>query len=321
LYLRIDRIDLGKYLGGLPDCCFQDSEHVQEEDGSWSQIFDGLGNMVHAFPKIRMAKPSWSRTLEEPQYVVYVSDGDIAMCTGLRKGMGCGQAAINRSGVPQPIVGCGFHKLQTVSRMCDRWLTQAIADRKRGDSQYHKSGSALLDGRRHFHQIYYQLFDECIQHDDRLVGIHSWELLLRKARLIGMDTFAVHLNRFHNPVTGRQGTWGRWNNVQEGHAVEGQVGFDDVTVVYGSSSTSNGLEGRINKRLKIATGTTMSYGPLTTRAQICLTSLSRDLEEIRYSSVGDQQGECGLTFHPKQSGLIMKDTQKTGTTTCCPVHK
>ena len=58
-----------------------------------------MGDMVHALPRVQLRNPSWTRTLNEPQYVLLKSDGDLNMITGLRRGMGGGFMATNRSGI------------------------------------------------------------------------------------------------------------------------------------------------------------------------------------------------------------------------------
>jgi hypothetical protein len=313
LYKSRSNINIDEYLGGLPQCCFDEPEHVVEEGPSWEQHVPNLGDMVHAFPKIVMTRTSWARTLTEKQYVVFVSDGDLNMLTDMRKGMGGGRMAQNRSGIDTPISGCGFHKYKSIKGMCDKALNLARTALRNGSTEYTKFGRVVLHGKKDFDQLFGALFDECIQHDDPKVGLMAWSLMIMKMEWMGMKTFALHLIKFHHPVTGRQGAWGRWNNVQE--VALADVDEDDIVgtntkVVYGSSSTSNPCEARVNKLMKLATGTSMSYGCLCTKAQRMCTSLSRDLTEVVHSVIGDQQGECKKTGHRKQSGAL--HAQKTG---------
>ena len=292
--------------------------------------------MVHAFPKIKMEDPSFARKLHEPQYMAWISDGDLSMCTNMREGMGDGRAADNRSNIPTPIWGCAFHKYKTLKGMCTRELKLAWAAKKNGERHFGTFAcSVLLDGTNDYDRILNGLVDICMNTDHPGVGILAWEMVLRKLKLIGMLRFALRLNKFHHPVTGRQGTWGRWNMVLEQALPETMEDMEDnrnycsshatvprttvrprrqarnpTSVIYGTSSTSNPLEGRMNKLMKIATGTSMSYGPLSSKAQNMCTSLSRTMTEIVFSLVGDQQGECKQTHHRKESGR--RGVQKTG---------
>jgi hypothetical protein len=130
--------------------------------------------------------------------------------------------------------------------------------------------------------------------------------------MMGMQDFSVHLDRYHNPRTGRQGVWGRWNMVQEQalHPDGSEPDPDIVHVTRGHASTSNGCEGRVNKRIKEGTGQALPLLALVTKAQRIMTNLDQDMTGIRYSLVADQQGECKKTKHPKQAGA--KGAQTTG---------
>ena len=90
VYFEKSDIRLEEYLGGLPHECFEDTEHEMLEPTLWSKTYHKiggslLGNMVHAFPRVELRQPSWTRTLEEPQYVLFKSDGDLNMISGLRR--------------------------------------------------------------------------------------------------------------------------------------------------------------------------------------------------------------------------------------------
>jgi hypothetical protein len=262
----------------------------------------------------------------------------------LRRGMGNGNVALNRSGTDQPIYGCGFHKGKSIEPMINRYLKRAVTDRKRGNTPKSTVGGlTLLDGKATFYPLFNRLYDHCIQHDDPYVGLALWNVLIMKLELMRMEDCAAHLQRYHHPVSGRQGIWGRWNNTQEGYLVDDDLyddqndsdGQSDDTLIYteldvnsdhpapvrrfctptmwivrGGPSTSNGIEARINKLMKMATGTSLRYGPLTTKAQNMLTSLSKDLTGIQFSLVADQQGECVKSQHRKRSGA--KTVQQTG---------
>ena len=303
----------------MPDECFEDPEFVQEKPASWAEPFVGkrgvyLGDMIHAFPKCKFETVSFARDLNEPQYVIFISDGDLNMCTGMREGMGEGRMALNRSGIDTLIFGCGFHKGKSIKEMTSRFITAARAGRRKRECAYLKPLSPLLDGNRDYQNLFGTLVDEVLQHDDRLVGLMLWKMLLRKARLMGMEEYAKHIDTYHHPVNGRQGTWGRWNHNQEGSLDAQQRHVGPVpylgTIAYGSSSTSNAIEGRMNKLMKLATGTSLCYGALSTKSQRMLTTLGRDMTSIVFSLVGDQQGECLVTEHRKRSGA--PSVQKTG---------
>ena len=312
-YWASDRIDIAKYVGGLPDCCFEDCEHVVLRDGPWTETVKmKLGDMQHAFPKVKMTHSSFERDLEDKQYLMFMSDGDLGMLTYMRQGLGNGLCAINRSGIPTAISGCAFHKIKTISLMCNRYINEAKANALRYKREYTKSARDLLNGEAEYYRLFGGLLDQCMNTDDPKIGLLCWKMLLMKARLLRMEKFAAHIDRFHHPKTGRQGTWGRWNQVQE-QAI-GRGGPDDygldTAVAYGTTSTSNPLEARMNKLMKIACGTSMSYGALSTKAQFMCTNLSQDMSELGFSLVADQQGQCAKAAHRKPSG--MPGTQPTG---------
>ena len=85
------------------------------------------------------------------------------------------------------------------------------------------------------------------------------------------------------------------------HAHVGPVPYIG-TIAYGSSSTSNAIESRMNKLMKLATGTSHCYGALSTKSQRMLTTLGREMTSVVFSLVGDEQGECLVTEHRKRSG-------------------
>jgi hypothetical protein len=80
--------------------------------------------------------------------------------------------------------------------------------------------------------------------------------------------------------------------------------------VYGIPGTSNPIEARMNKYIATGTGMSLPYGALSSMAQRVLTSLSRNMTEVVFSVVGDQQGECKYTKHTKKSGRTT--ASKTG---------
>ena len=113
-----------------------------------------MGEMVHAFPRVQLRHPSWTRTLEEPQYVLFKSDGDLNMISGLRRGMDGGYMATNRSGVDSGIVGCGFHKSKSHRLMTQKYLTLANEARvvaRQGDLN---AIGYYLDGKRESDHIF-----------------------------------------------------------------------------------------------------------------------------------------------------------------------
>jgi hypothetical protein len=276
----------------------------------WKQEYPGLGSMVHAFPKIRFDKNiSFKRVLAEPQYMMWMSDGDLGMLLGLRAGMGEGESAINRSGIDTCINGCAFHKLGALRKLCNASIKSACHQYKTVKGVgYTKGASLILEGNPNYDTLFGGLVDEAINTDDEQIGLVAWNLFLRKARLLGMDSFAAHMTRYHHPQTGRQGVWGRWNMLQE---QAGEPEDFSRSVAYGNASTSNGCEGLINKCLKLETKTSLAYGTLIARAQNACSNLGKNLTEVGFSVISDQQGECLAKKHNKLSGR--QGTEKTGT--------
>ena len=99
--------------------------------------------MRHAFPRCTIVDVSFRRDLADRQYCVHISDGDLGMCCQLRSGMGGGCMAINRNGVLTPILGCSFHKLQSITRMMDVFICAARLERIRN-----RASGKLIHGRK-----------------------------------------------------------------------------------------------------------------------------------------------------------------------------
>jgi hypothetical protein len=329
VYATRDKIYLDKYLGGLPPCCFDDPEHVVVAEAGWTQRFPPvpnpdapkrkkqppwLGDMIHAFPRYSFTRPSWARTLTEPQYVTLMSDGDLGMLPGMRRGMGNGLMAINRSGIDTWVNLCGYHLPVNLKRVSEKFLANALHDRRNGVLAFMVPAASVLDGPHSYFGLFGQLLDECMQTDCKAWGLLAWSLFRRKAELMGMTEYSEHAERYHHPMTGRQGTWARWNMLQEPAlraaftAALVIVGTENVSK--GGASTANGIEGRMNKWLSTGTRTSLPYGPLTTKGAFIMSNLNKELTGIRFSVVPDQQGECARTFHRKQSGA--PGVQKTG---------
>jgi hypothetical protein len=332
-------VDIGNNFGGLPAECFQNAESEILEGGGWVEtvlepenvvkkklkllkksaakvgskkrsedVDPGVfGLMHHAFPRTKMkSDTSWARNRLEKQYLLFISDGDLGMLNGVGRGMGGGLAFDNRSGMASWINGCGFHKPAAMERNATvRRYLQDIGS---------------------FDHVFGSLVEECIHTDCPEIGRTIWRLVLLKCDLYGLPGLREHFERYHNPVTGRQGVWGRWNHVQEEGLAELQCGecahpavpttehpmgkhtVHDVT--RGTAGTSNPLEGRMNKALGVGLNQSWAYGTLVTKAQHVLTNLGKDMANLGFSLVPDHQGECVRTSHTKKSGR--KNSQKTG---------
>ena len=128
--------------------------------------------------------------------------------------------------------------------------------------------------------------------------------VLVKCRLLGLETCAVKLEFYHNPEHGRQGVWGRWNQLQE-QALPVKAGMKEVPpqVMRGTCNSANPIEAQVNKKLKEGTGASCPYGALTTKAQNILTDQCRDMAaETGFSVVADQLGQDTQSHHYKSSG-------------------
>ena len=123
--------------------------------------------------------------------------------------------------------------------------------------------------------------------------------------MIGLFQIIEKLNYYHHPRTGQQGMWGCWNQLQE------LENGDQLRLMHGVCNTANGIEGRMNKALKNATGMSLPFGALCTAAQNCLTSLTRTMAiDFGFSLVLDQLGHCKKSLHNKPSGSF--GSEKTG---------
>ena len=339
-------VDICPYFGGLPEECFADdaseiiagslwSEHVPTPStGSCrSEMQEPLGDMIHAFPRTRMLKHmSWMRDPFDKQYLMLMSDGDLAMLGGLAKGLAEGQAFRAFATIKHFINGCGFHKPRSMELNLNARLNRLKVVLRVGSNGVRQ----LLEENDTFQRLFGALVEECIQTDCPVLGAAAWAIILRKCEVYGLTGLGEHFERYHNPRTGRQGVWGRWNHVQEEaqpHPPDNQSPgattcvpcessssvesppFRPLHTIHqvtrGTAGTSNPLEGNMNKKLKIGAGMSLPYGVLTTMAQHVMTALSEDMAALEFSVVPDQQGECTRSFHPKQSGPW--NTQKTGT--------
>jgi hypothetical protein len=344
-YLAVENIDLAKYLG-LTAVCYDRGEIITAGTCSWEEEFEGLGTMRHAFPKTVLQDISFARDLLQKQYCHWVSDGDLAMLTNMREGMGGGRTAVNRSGIPTPIAGCAFHKLVRIHKMVDGYLSAARHERRvmgrnqrqtkselsylsrafntvrlqriseRGDAwrpQPH-DGGLLLDGKKDSTGLFGALLDECMNHDDEGVGLGAWYMFLSKLKLMGMHTCATHVQHYHHPQSGQQGSWARWNQLQEQAVPPFYTGEPNPPLVmHGACNTANPIEANMNKKLKIGTGMSLPLGALATAAQNIMTNMCRKMcPSFGFSLVPDQLGQCTETHHFKSSGAFGSDLTGNG---------
>jgi hypothetical protein len=154
------------------------------------------------------------------------------------------------------------------------------------------------------------MFDVCAQTDCPLIGQLAFDLIVERSNLLEMCTFSTKIIRFHAPVGGRQGPWGRWNEVLEDKVPTSGEDTYSVTVQRGAASSSNALEGGINKKMKIATGCSLPFSTLLLKAQAMCSNLTKKLDYVGFSLRPDYMGDCDYVTHSKQSGR--KSAQQTG---------
>ena len=292
--------------------CYDDGQVLELGVKGWEDKSNTtFGTMRHAFPRCVIVDVSFKRDLADRQYCVYISDGDLGMCCQLGSGMGDGCMSVNRNGEDTPILGCSFHKIQSVIKMMNFFIIAARLERVRERQSGRLTNSRrqadnYLDCEASAQTIFGSLLDECMNTDSAAIGNACWLMIVHKANMIGLFEMMYKLTHYHHPRTGQQGMWGRWNQLQEM-----EEGINEPRLMYGVSNTSNGIEGRMNKALKRATGMSLPFGALCTAAQNCLTSLTRTMAtDVGFSVVPDQLGHCTETLHNKSSGSY--GAEKTG---------
>ena len=323
-----EELDIAPYFGGLPPVCFENAEATELQPGGWKEVVgappnkenpprvEGLGEMHHAFPETRMTvDTSWARNPYEIQYLMLMSDGDLGMLGGLGRALGAGKAFFDLALILRSINGCGFHKPRSMEININAKLNQLKGYR----TNVRAKKDHILRDKDNFQTLFASLVDECLQTDCPVVGRATWNLVLLKCDVYELHGLREHFERYHNPCTGRQGVWGRWNHIQQlataclnASSVESPTTIWDVT--RGTASTANGIEGRMNKWISLYTRMSLAFGPLTTYAQNGMTNLSCNLSEVEFSVVPDQQGECKYTVHSKKSGR--PGVQETGSYFC-----
>jgi hypothetical protein len=205
-------IDIAPYFGGLPPECFEDADAVELQPGGWKQQVDGLGEMHHAFPQTRMTTDdSWARDPFDVQYLMFMSDGDLGMLGGMGKALGYGRAFLTVLEITRMINACGFHKPRSIETNISKKLA-ALKGRPAGGASNIRT---FLEEHDTYQGLFGNLVDECMQTDCPVIGRAVWALVLLKCAVYRLDNLANHFERYHNPTTGRQGVWGRWNHVQD----------------------------------------------------------------------------------------------------------
>ena len=213
---------------GLPDVCFADSGQGRElEEAGWTKAVGSLGDMVHAFPRVKFDVSSFQRIPEEPCFLTGMTDGDRPMYQGVVKGLGDGLAQDNRNGIPTTNNACSFHKGKNIEGMFTDILTRAKMLRSLNEAEWDRTwglGSILSNAPRNIYQQEFGgLFDVVMQHDSLPVTLGVWELYREKGTHMGLAMSALdHLDLHHHPVNGRQGHHGRSSQRREvalGHVV------------------------------------------------------------------------------------------------------
>lgn len=325
-------VDIAGYFGGLPPVCFDNAESTETQPAGWKQVVgdppltkaemrsgktppceEWLGTMYHAFPQTQMTHDtSWARDPYGMQYLMLMSDGDLGMLGGLGRALGAGKAFLDPSLIKRSINACGFHKPRAMEKNINLKLNALKACLKRDASKKR----AVLRQDDTYQTLFGNLVDECLQTDCPTIGRAAWALVLQKCDVYELHGLRDHLERYHNPETGRQGVWGRWNHIQQKatmpvneNLVTALTTVGDVT--RGTASTANGIEGSMNKWLASYTKMSLAYGPLITTAQTCMTNLGYKLSVVGFSVVPDQQGLCTIIQHSKKSGR--QGAPQTGT--------
>ena len=310
---------------GLPDVCFADSGQGRElEEAGWTKAVGSLGDMVHAFPRVKFDVSSFQRIPEEPCFLTGMTDGDRPMFQGVVNGLGDGLAQDNRNGIPTTNNACSFHKGKNIEGMFTDILTRAKMLRSLNEAEWDRTwglGSILSNAPRNIYQQEFGgLFDVVMQHDSLPVTLGVWELYREKGTHMGLAMSALdHLDLHHHPVNGRQGHHGRSSQRREvalGHVV-GEYslgGFSNgewYEVDKGTTSSANSLEARINAALKRLLGHAMRLDDLLPAlsegfSEVCLKCCG----ELQYSCFPDFLGQCPGTTHKKKSGRA--GSTKTG---------
>ncbi len=167
-----------------------------------------------------------------------------------------------------------------------------------------------LNGERNYESIFGVMFDVCAQTDCPKFGQLAFDLIVERANLLEMCTFSTKIKRFNGPVGGRQGPWGRWNETLEDKIPSSGEDTFSKTVQRGAASSSNALEGGINKKMKIATGCSLPFSTLLLKAQAMCSNLTNKLDYVGFSLRPDYMGDCKYVTHSKQTGR--KSAQQTG---------
>jgi hypothetical protein len=137
--------------------------------------------------------------------------------------------------------------------------------------------------------------------DNRGIGEAAWWVFKLKLQLMGMSECAIKLDLYHHPTVGKQGVWGRWNQLQEQALFD--VSGKQSIVMRGTCNTSNPIEANMNKKLKNGCGMSLPYMALSTYAQNTMTNLCKNMApKFGFSVVGDQLGLDRSTHHFKVSG-------------------
>jgi hypothetical protein len=337
--MTVEGINLAKY-AGLTEECYANAQATTTGTVGWKEIVGDLGTMHHAFPHTVMVDTSWKRDKRDKQYVQFVSDGDLNMLPDLSSGMGGGHMRDNREGGLTAIIMCSFHKVVRLYSFVDAYLAAARHELtlQRRHYQVHgmspqkglntqrvrrltakgnclrlgqRSGDTLLDSNKDSASLFGALLNECMNVDDPGVAVAAWYMFTLKCKLMGLDRLVEKINYYHHPITGRQGVWGRSNQVQE----QAICDVCKIIVLDGIRLDSNCIEANMNKKLKLGTGKSLPYGALVTAAQLTMTNLDRNqAPTLGFSVVGDQLGQCSESVIAKPCNAFGADT--TGNVVC-----
>ena len=293
-------IDLQARFGLLPKCFDASPGMKASKPAMWSECFPNLGTARHAFPRFDFAVASFCRTLQDRQYLFATTDGDLAMFRHLVEGFGNGEAMLQRNGETRAIDGCSYHKLATLRKMINasaRILRQRRnADVDAWDKKY--SAGHLLSGMCDvFHSYFGDYTDETMQHDVVDVALVMWELALELAQLMGDDP--TQWNKYHHPVTGECGVWGRMMRTYEAgegvgldvHPLARMVNGTVHVVMSGDAPSANALEANLNRKTAEGVHCATSIGPLMTKLSGLWKNASRNcIAQAGYSLLPDYFG-------------------------------
>ena len=296
---------------------------VSKRGESTMQI-DDVGELHLAAPLSSSGHPPpgiFEKQPNEPHRIMWLSDGDLTMLTGLGEGL-CGADVVGKevsTTVPH-VDGCRFHKMKNMRAAFNRAKKEVTISRNKDPRKWDKDYKLgyLLGHNLSLDQLFGTLLDIVGMHDAEGVALTAWDLTIKKCKLMGMIHFAKQFNENYNPVNGKTGVWGRFNMVRIGGGNDHRTSSDAPTgivkktfatvvakalcVVKGTPSSTNSLEARVNKTIKRHLAKPLGFAPLVNQLPRVLTTAQRSLSELGYSFVTDQTGRWTTSQKPRESG-------------------